>query len=206
MRWNQASLATGGGNLFGRAGGSSKRDERRVGYAVLNGLRRVRLVVGNDFAPSSTRGLDAKALGELSKAEALLTSDGTAVVTSVLQTKEIMFFTAEDLDASLRAKLEAKLDDLRGTGLTDSEKDELELKIELEIARASSLQNSGYFSGPNVQMIPIDSWSSIWDGSRGLSQSVNDNSGSVASNWITIHAITTDIESLLHLRRNSPHN
>lgn len=210
FRWNTGDNDSAALDLFGKSETQAQEKRLTNGYAVLNGIRRVRLVVGEDLvsgkggSPNSTA---AVTLGGLAKAGELASSHRGVIVTSVLQTREIMYFTAEDLEQSLREKLDLKVSDLMGTGLTPEEIANLKIQAELDLLRLRSIQNSGYFSKPRIDMIKIDDWGRIRHEANKILPPARGSTGLdelSGPDWITIHAVVTTVDALLDQRRNAP--
>lgn len=212
FRWNAGEAEAQGFNLLGAASGQSDTKRKESGYAVMNGLRRVRLVVGKDFENVAGQAVAATAMAELARNQRLVQDKRGVVVTSVLQTRQLMYFTSEDLDEQLRARLDIEAETL-ASGLTPAELKELKLKLSQDLLRLRSIQSSGYFDSPRVDMIPIAEWRTVRNSTdkpllphRG---EIGDAVGQVTDSstdplahrdWITVHAVTTTVQELLAQR------
>lgn len=196
FRWTAARKDEGGVDLKPFAYGSTSTKELITGYAVMNGMRRVRLVVGKDFESLAGSG-SAQALG------ALANVPGGSIVTSVIQTKEVMYLTAEDLDSQLAAQLELKASTLV-EGLSPADIQALKLQAKADLLRLRSLENTGYFTAPRVDMISIAQWADLRNNvtkplppDRGASG----RESTFDPDWITVSAVTADIQSILAQRQ-----
>jgi len=189
-----------------------KRDSTQelTGYGVMNGFRRIRLVVGQDIIKGHC---DWKQLAGIA---GLRGSDGV-VVTSVIQTREIMYLSGEDLDKTITAKLEAlagknlSTDEtsavLTGSGISNTDTIRVQLQAKLDSLR--SLQNNAYLSSPRRVVLPIK-WSELRKdpGSFLDVDQVNCKTVSVTphgfTGWITVHAVTTKLDEIMAQRGDRP--
>ncbi len=212
FRWNDIVRDQQAGGIAGTfqnviaAQGKFEKDATKelTGYGVMNGFRRVRLVVGQDLVKGNAN------WKQLSAIAGLRGNDGV-VVTSVIQTRELMYLSGQDLSESLRAKLDAlagknNLSDgeissvLDGTGL--SGRDKIKVEIQAKLDSLKSLQNNAYLSSPRRVMIPID-----WKALRAEPGSLLDKKTEADprfSGWITIHAVTTKLDELMSQRGDGP--
>lgn len=203
FRWNanqdqnQSGSVTGlfGAGATGSASAHRSRNDAVGGYAVMNGFRRIRLVVGQDFRANVGTGA-VPALGALANASGVRLGRG-AVVTSVIQTREIMYFTAEDIDENLRASIEAKID--QSQALTPEQKLEIQAKLAADYRSLQSVQSSGYFTSPDVRMIRMD-WGKLRTDPLDLLPDPMDippTKESPTKGWITVHAVTTSVDEIV---------
>lgn len=205
FRWNadqdqnQSGAFSGifSSSVTGKGSVNRSRNDTAGGYAVMNGFRRIRLVIGEDFR-TSTANDAVTALGAMAESTGLRPSKGT-IVTSVIQTRELMYFTTEELSDELQASLEAKL---KANNLTPEQKAEIEAKLAADYRSLRSIQNSGYFSSPDIQKVPID-WQRLRTNPVAMLPDPMDDAsvtGTRAKGWITVHAVTASIQDILAQR------
>jgi phage shock protein A len=206
FRWNaedDSSSSAAVSGFFGSGSASGKaskaKNEKAGGYAVMNGFRRVRLIIGEDFRTSQPT--DAvSSLGELSNSLGLRYGGGV-IVTSVIQTRELMYFTSEDLEAAISAQVSVQID---AAPIPDAQKSELKASLQFELRRLQSIENSGYLTAPNIQKVPLD-WK-IWNTTPATP---GEPVAEVVSpplrekGWITVHAITSTLPEILAQRVKS---
>ncbi len=214
FRWNEGSRdqVTGGiagafrAVFVGSGSASSDRQRELTGYGVMNGFRRVRLVVGNDFERDSKK--HNSSWQKLAEIVGLRGSDG-AIVTSVIQAREVMYLTGEALDEKFKAKLDAAVDATKvSAALSPEDKAEIKASLETKIDRLRSLQNNAYLRAPKRQMVAINDWVKLradpgasLDLSSGSFRSVDK---SLADGWITVHAVTTTLDEVMRQRSSGP--
>lgn len=218
FRWNDAVRDQQVGGIAGAfqkifvGQADVKRDSTKelTGYGVMNGFRRIRLVVGQDIVKGHG---DWKQLAGIA---GLRGSDGV-VVTSVIQAREIMYLSGEDLDETITAKLEALAGKnlpteetnavLTGSGISNTDTIRVQLQAKLDSLR--SLQNNAYLSSPRRVLLPIN-WPELRKDPEKLLDvdQVNNKKVSESSSrftgWITIHAVTTKLDEITAQRGDGP--
>ena len=171
-------------------------DGTQAGYAVAAGLRRIRLVVGNDFARLG-------AYGAVDEAGAMHRSDATGVVTAALQARQVIYVEQKDMRDTVTRVLGAMGADVRSL-LTTRDVLEMELAIAFENERLNSFQYRGYYSRPKRYTLPM-SWPDFLAGrlpaqlGGGVYQA-----GSTESEWVTFVAATTQLRTLGEQGRLGP--
>lgn len=169
---------------------------RNGGYAVAAGLRRVRLVIGNDYARMA-------AYGAIDEVEALKRSDTTGVVTAALQAREVIYFEQDDLRDTVTRVLTALGPQVQQM-LSQRDILELELAIAFENERVNSFQHRGFYSRPKKSTIPLD-WGDFLSGNMPAAFGGGVHSpGSESAQWVTFVAATTQLRTLDEQGRLGP--
>lgn len=166
------------------------------GYAVAAGLRRVRLVLGNDFAR-------LRAYGSIDETGAIHDSDATGVVTAALQARQVIYVEQDDLRDTMTRVLSAMGPAVQKM-LSDRDVIELEMAIAFENERLNSFQHRGFYSRPKRFTLPVN-WEEFLAGrmppqlAGGMYQA-----GSTESEWVTFVAATTQLRTLDEAGRLGP--
>lgn len=166
------------------------------GYAVAAGLRRVRLVLGNDFARM-------RAYGSIDEVGAMHDSDATGVVTAALQARQVIYVEQDDLRDTMTRVLSAMGPAVQRM-LSERDVIELEMAIAFENERLNSFQHRGYYSRPKRFTLPVK-WEEFLSGrmppqlAGGMYQA-----GSTESEWVTFVAATTQLRTLEEAGRLGP--
>lgn len=174
----------------------NKPDGSPGGYAVAAGLRRIRLVLGNDFARLA-------AYGAIDEVGAMHGSTATGVVTSALQARQVIYVEQDDLRDTVTRVLGAMGEGVRRL-LTERDVLELELAVSFENERVNSFQHRGYYSRPKRTTLPVH-WPEVLAGRMPsqISGGVNQ-PGSTDSEWVTFITTTTQLATLEEQGRLGP--
>lgn len=164
--------------------------EDEAGYAVLSGLRRVRLVLGRDFA-------DEPAFPSIDERERLGWSTNTGLVTTALQAREIVYISRHDLGASVGSLLEASAGPLSRT-LDDAGVIGVNSAIAGEHQRMSALVSRGRLSEPRRYAVNMH-WARFLSGE--LPPAFSADSMGDDGRWVTFAVATTQLRTLKKLGR-----
>ncbi len=164
--------------------------EEETGYAVLSGLRRVRLVLGRDFASEP-------AFPSIDQRRRLGWSRATGLVTTALQAREIVYISRRDLGASVGQLLEASAGQLTRT-LDDEGVIGVNAAIAQGHQRMSALVSRGRLSEPRRYAVRMN-WERFLTGE--LPPAFSAESMGDDGRWVTFAVATTQLRTLKKMGR-----
>ncbi len=215
IRWDALQRFGAEAELTSRAQGGVSSERGHNGYALLGGIRRVRLVVGDDLrnlAPSLTH-----------KRGAYMVEP--KIITFMTQAREIVYLASESESVVASLQLQGKVSDFVG-GLDLADIKSLEVQLKLDASRVQKLSNNAYLktplvyvrSVPGLKQAPNDpsltsvEWNRVAADVNAAFQSGNSQTKRAGSQmkgylapplsladlqkWITVHAVTTNYKAL----------
>ncbi len=170
-------------NLIVMRWNTGREDE--IGYAVISGLRRVRLVLGRDFASEP-------AFPSIDERHRLGWSRSTGVVTSALQAREVVYLSRRDVGASVDDLLSGAADQL-ARSLTDEGVIGVRSAIAGERQRLSGLVTRGRLGEPRRYSVQMN-WARFLSGE--LPPAFSAESMGDDGRWVTFAVATTQLRTL----------
>lgn len=156
--------------------------DQESGYAVLSGLRRVRLVLGRDFAREP-------AFPSIDERERLAWDRSTGVVTAAVQAREIVYLSRRDVGASVGDVLSGAEGEL-ARSLSDEGVIGVSAAIAQERQRFSGLVSRGRLGQPRRYAVRMN-WARFLSGE--LPPAFSADSMADDGRWITFAVATTQL-------------
>jgi len=165
-------------------------DADEVGYAIVSGLRRIRLVLGRDYASEP-------AFPSIDERNRLGWSRSTGVVTAALQAREIVYVSRRDVGASVEDLLSGAVDQL-ARSLSDEGVIGVNSAIVGERQRLSGLVSRGRLSEPRRYAVQMN-WARFLSGE--LPPAFGAESMGDDGRWVTFAVATTQLRTLKNAGR-----
>lgn len=154
---------------------SSKQEQKRNGFALVNGIRTKTLFIGEDMKKEGWKKLDASTRF----------ANRFLITTYVMQTKNILYGSVADLSTFAHAKVQASYQDLKNAPelfkLT-------QIEIEMTLAKISNLSNIGMMGNMSRKTNPVK-----WDEGADLRKRFEEDT------WLTFYSVESDYTDLLDL-------
>lgn len=173
-RWATDSSHSESLGLDSLLSATAQQDQKRNGFALVNGIRTKTLFVGNDLCD---------AWEQLNKNSRF--SNRFEMTTHVMQAKNIMYGNVADVSMFAQAKIQASYQQL--ATFPETLKALTQIEIGMTLSRVSNLSNIGVMGNMKRQVLPVD-----WD-VKTLKTRL------AADDWLTFYSVESDFTDMREL-------